>query len=182
MADVVFSKLRLGPVELANRLIMAPVKTALGGVDGCAAPAHVEHYRRRAEGGAGLIIVEPLYVDPLGKEHPKQLGAHQDEVVPSLRKIVEAIRHNGSAAFAHLNHAGRAANPKAIGGPPEAPSAVPCPSTGATPCPMSLGRVEQVIEAYARAAARVAQAGFDGLELQLGLGRGRAPRGHGIGM
>lgn len=170
MVETAFNPLRIGPVELPNRLALAPVKTALGGVDGRVAEAHVEHYCRRAVGGAGLIIVEPMFVDPLGKEHPKQLGAHEDGVLPGLRDLVETVHCSGSLIFAHLNHAGRAANPKATGGPPEAPSAVPCPTTGATPVAMTLERIGEVLEAWTAAAGRAAEAGVDGIELQLGLG------------
>jgi len=165
-----FSPLRVGPREIPNRLALAPVKTALGGKDGKVSPRHVAYYRRRAEGGAGLIIVEPLFVDPAGREHPRQLGAHVDGVTDGLQRIVDAVHECGSLVFAHLNHAGRAANPKAIGGLPEAPSPVPCPTTGATPKELTPGRIGELIRAYAAAAGRVREAGFDGVELQLGLG------------
>jgi 2,4-dienoyl-CoA reductase-like NADH-dependent reductase (Old Yellow Enzyme family)/thioredoxin reductase len=165
-----FTALQIGPVEVGNRLAMAPVKTAFGSPGGLACPEHVAYYRRRAQGGAGLIIVEPLFVDPRGREHPKQLGVHSDEVVSGLGGIVAAIHEHGALAFAHLNHAGRAANPKAIGGAPEAPSAVVCPATGAVPEPMTGERIVAVLESYGRAARRVREAGFDGVELQLGLG------------
>jgi 2,4-dienoyl-CoA reductase-like NADH-dependent reductase (Old Yellow Enzyme family)/thioredoxin reductase len=149
---------------------MAPVKTAFGGFDGLVDPQHVAYYRRRAAGGVGLVIVEPLCVDPKGREHPRQLAAYSDDAVGGLRRVVEAIHGHESLAFAHLNHAGRAANPKAIGGIPEAPSAVICPTTGATPEPMTTARISAVLEAYRKAAGRMREAGFDGLELQLGLG------------
>jgi 2,4-dienoyl-CoA reductase-like NADH-dependent reductase (Old Yellow Enzyme family)/thioredoxin reductase len=165
-----FSPLSVGQRIIPNRLALAPVKTALGGTDGKATPRHVAYYRRRAEGGAGLIIVEPLFVDPAGREHPRQLGAHADEVVAGLREIVEAVHDHGSLAIAHLNHAGRAANPKASGTLPEAPSPVRCPTTGATPQELTPDRIGDVIRAYAAATGRARQAGFDGVELQLGLG------------
>jgi 2,4-dienoyl-CoA reductase-like NADH-dependent reductase (Old Yellow Enzyme family)/thioredoxin reductase len=165
-----FTPIRIGPVEMASRLAMAPVKTALGEPDGLACSRHVAYYRRRAEGGAGLIIVEPLFIDPLGREHPRQLTAHHDGAIDGLRRIAEAIQSGGSLAFAHLNHAGRAANPMAIGGSPEAPSAVTCPTSGATPEAMSRERIGVVVEAYGNAAGRVRAAGFDGIEIQLGLG------------
>ncbi len=170
MSAGVFEPLRIGPVKLPNRLALAPVKTAFGGTDGLVTDRHIEYYRRRAVGGAGLIILEPLYVDSKGREHPRQLGADTDETVPGLKRIVEAVHAEGSLIFAHLNHAGRAANPKAIGGPPEAPSAVQCPTSGATPTPMSEERIREVLDAYAAAARRAREAGFDGVELQLGLG------------
>ena len=166
----VFETVRVGPVELPNRLALAPVKTAFGETDGLATDRHVAYYRRRAQGGVGLIILEPLFVDPMGREHPRQLGAGTDEGIPGLRQIVEAVHAEGSLIFAHLNHAGRAANPKVIGGSPEAPSAVQCPTSGATPEPMSTARIRQVLGAYAEAARRAREAGFDGVELQLGLG------------
>jgi 2,4-dienoyl-CoA reductase-like NADH-dependent reductase (Old Yellow Enzyme family)/thioredoxin reductase len=168
--EVAFTPLAIGTVNLPNRIALAPVKTALGGTDGRASRRHVEHYRRRAAGGAGLVIVEPLYVDPLGKEHPKQLGASSDDTIAGLRDVVEAVHGHGALAFAHLNHAGRAANPKAIGGAPEAPSAVPCGSTGATPTVMTGERIREVVDTYGQAARRAFESGFDGVEIQLGLG------------
>jgi 2,4-dienoyl-CoA reductase-like NADH-dependent reductase (Old Yellow Enzyme family)/thioredoxin reductase len=170
MQTTVFEPLQVGPIELRNRIALAPVKTALGEADGRATERHVAYYRRRARGGAGLLIIEPLFVDPMGREHPRQLGADTDEKVTGLKKIVEAVHEEDSLVFAHLNHAGRAANPKAIGRSPEAPSAVACPTTGATPEPMSAARIEEVLDSYSEAARRAREAGFDGVELQLGLG------------
>ena len=165
-----FQPLAMGPVVIPNRLALAPVKTALGGTDGKVSQRHLAYYRRRAAGGAGLIIVEPLFVDTSGREHPRQLGAHADEVVEGLRQIVHVVHEHGSLAFAHLNHAGRAANPKVIGGLPEAPSPVHCPATGATPRELTSNRIGELHRAYAAAARRAREAGFDGVELQFGLG------------
>ena len=170
MSTEVFEPLSLGPAVLPNRLVLAPVKTALGGPDGRITDRHIAYYRRRAEGGAGMLILEPCFVDPAGREHPRQLAAHEDEVIPGWRRLIEAVHAKGALVFAHLNHAGRAANPKVVGDALEAPSAVACATTGAVPRPMSPERILEVLEAYARAAARVREAGFDGVELQLGLG------------
>jgi 2,4-dienoyl-CoA reductase-like NADH-dependent reductase (Old Yellow Enzyme family)/thioredoxin reductase len=165
-----FTSLALGPVELANRFALAPVKTAFGGRDGKVSPRHVAYYRRRAEGGVGLIISEPLFVDPRGREHPRQLGVHSDDTVEGLCELVGEVHSAGSVIFAHLNHAGRAANPKVIGCAPEAPSAVMCPTTGATPTAMSEQRIHDVLQSFASGARRARAAGFDGVEVQLGLG------------
>jgi len=100
----VFERLRVGPIELPNRLALAPVKTAFGGGDGMVTDRHIAYYRRRAQGGAGLIILEPLFVDPMGREHPRQVGVNTDENIPGLRRIVEAVHAEGSLIFAHLNH------------------------------------------------------------------------------
>lgn len=170
MNTAVFDRFHVGPVELPNRLALAPVKTAFGNTDGMATDRHVAYYRRRAQGGAGLLILEPLFVDLMGREHPRQLGADTNENFPGLRRIVGAVHEKGSVIFAHINHAGRAANPKVIGSSPEAPSAVECPTSGAMPVPMSTARIGEVLDAYGGAARQAREAGFDGVELQLGLG------------
>ena len=170
MANQPFEPLAIGSLELTNRLMLAPVKTALGGPDGKAGPKHAHYYRRRAAGGVGLIITEPLFVDPRGKEHPKQLGIDDDDKIEGLRLIVEAAHAEGAKVFAHINHAGRAANPKAMGQAPEAPSPMPCPSTGATAEAMSEERIQQLVAAFGQAVRRAAEAGFDGVEVQFGLG------------
>ncbi len=160
----------LGGLTLSNPLVMAPVKTGLGALGGAVTEPLTAYYARRARGGAGALIVEPLFVDPAGKEHPRQLGAHDDALVPGLRDLVGAIHDGGSKAIAHLNHAGRAANPKATKRAPEAPSAVPCPTSGATPEVLTVARVEALIDAFGAAARRAREAGFDAIELQFGLG------------
>lgn len=166
----VFTPMTIGTIELSNRLVMAPVKTAFGGPDGKSTYRHEAYYRRRAEGGVGAIIVEPCYIDQLGKEHPKQLGIATYEHLDGLKRLVAAIHEGGSLAIAHLNHGGRAANPKATGSRPEAPSEVPCPLTGATPVAMSPDRINQIILEFAGVARRAAEAGFDAIEIQFGLG------------
>ncbi|MGD8922484.1 MAG: NAD(P)/FAD-dependent oxidoreductase [Candidatus Zixiibacteriota bacterium] len=165
-----FTTLRIGSVEFPNRLLMAPVKTAFGTPDGKVTYRHEAYYRRRAEGGVGAIIVEPCYIDPLGKEHPKQLGISSYDQLEGLKRLVEAIHEGGALAVAHLNHAGRAANPKATGIAPEAPSAVSCPTTGATPVEMTRDRIKRVALEFAGAARRAVEAGFDAIEVQFGLG------------
>ncbi len=161
---------KIGSLELKNRLLMAPVKTAFGGLDAKVTAKLLAYYRRRAAGGAAAIVVEPLFVDSAGKEHPRQLGVDEDDKVEGLARLVEAIHSEGSLAVAHLNHAGRAANPKASGKTPEAPSALPCASTGAQAEAMPRERIQEVVEAFRQAARRVREAGFDALEVQSGLG------------
>jgi 2,4-dienoyl-CoA reductase (NADPH2) len=165
-----FSSIRIGPLELANRLVMAPVKTAFGNKDGRVSDRLVSYFRRRAEGGVGLVVSEPLYVDKRGREHPRQIGADADDKLDGLRRLSDAVHQGGAKVFAHLNHGGRAANPKASGSMPEAPSSVVCPSTGCVPEELTEGRIEEIVRAFAEAAIRAAAAGFDGVELQFGLG------------
>ncbi len=160
----------IGTLQVKNRLWMAPVKTGYGTPAGDTTPQTLAYFERRARGGAGAIISEPIAVDRRGREHPKQLGAESDERIDSLRNLADVIHKGGAVAIAHLNHAGRAANPKAAGAPAEAPSPVPCPSTGQTPEELSLERIAEIVQAFGNAAKRVQSAGFDAIEIQFGLG------------
>jgi len=165
-----FETVRIGDLSLSNRLLMAPVKTGFGDPDGKVTEQLLAYYRRRASGGVGAIIVEPLYVDPIGKEHPRQLGIDNPDAVDGLQRLVDVIHEDGAKAIAHLNHAGRAVNPKATGQPPEAPSSVACPSTGAVPHILRRSRIHELVQAFAASAGRARQAGFDAVEIQCGLG------------
>ncbi len=166
----IFEPVTIGSLTLPNRLVLAPVKTAFGGLDGKVTDRLINYYRRRAVGGVGALIAEPLYIDPAGKEHPKQLGIDDDDKIDGLRQLVDAIHSSGSLAIAHINHAGRAANPKASKRTPEAPSEMTCPSTGALAEAMSAERIQETITSFIAAARRAQEAGFDGVELQCGLG------------
>lgn len=165
-----FDSIQIGSLELKNRIAMAPIKTAFGTTKGQVTDQLVAYFRRRAEGGVGLIISEPFYVDKGGQEHPKQLGIDADDKLEGLHRLTDAVHQGGASILAHLNHGGRAANPKAAGGPPVAPSRVPCPRTGFEPEELTEERIVWIVQAFARAAHRAREAGFDGVELQFGLG------------
>ena len=165
-----FSSITIGSLRLTNHLIMAPVKTGFATAGGEVTQRLIDYYARRAKGGVAAIIVEPCYIDPVGKEHPKQLGISEDHHVAGLHDLVDAIHANGANAIAHLNHAGRAANPKASGRTPEAPSAIVCSTTGIMPQEMSHIRIQEVTDSFVRAAERAVEAGFDAIEVQCGLG------------
>lgn len=165
-----FSEFKIGDVISRNRLVMAPVKTAYGTLDGEATHRLVAYYCRRAEGGVGAIVVESLFIDPVGKEHPKQLGISTYRHHEGLKRLTTAIHEHGAVVVAHLNHAGSAANPKASGHPPESPSGVQCRSAGTTAVSMTNDRIKQLVKEYAGAASRAVEAGFDGIEIQFGSG------------
>ena len=164
-----FDSIQIGSQKLKNLLAMAPIKTALGASDGQVTEQLIAFYLRRANGGVGLVLSEPLYVDRRGREHPRQLGIDANNKQDGLGRLVNAIHWGGAKVFAHLNHAGRAANPKASGGPPEAPSDVRCnPDVDVEV--LSIGRIAEIIDTFVDAASRAKIVGFDGIELQFGLG------------
>ena len=125
----------------------------------------VAYQSRRAQGGTGLIITEVCAVIPRGKGFPNELGVWSDEFIPGLAKIPAELHRWGAKAALQLHHAGRETFESAAGAIPEAPSAIPSAVLG-QPCEaMSLERIAEVIDAFAQAAGRARQAGFDAVEL-----------------
>ena len=163
-------KIKLGGIELNNRFVLAPVKTALNSPGGKVTQESQAFYRRIAEGKTALLILEPAAVSPEGVEHPKQLRIHEEEYIKELEKLVLAVHEKGSLVAIHLNHAGRAANPKVIGGSPVAPSAMLCPTTGAEATELSHDQIVQIIDDFGTATGRAIKAGADFIELQCGHG------------
>lgn len=160
----------LGSLSLRNRFVMAPVKTAYGTPEGRVTERHLTYYANIARGGAGLVILEPVSVTQEGKEHPKQLTIHKEHSVADLGRIVSVLHDGGALACLNINHAGRAANPKATGAPPLAPSAVDCPSTGQTPAVLKSEQIDEILEGFGVAVERAVEAGFDAVEIQCGQG------------
>jgi len=160
-----FSPVRINRLELENRAVMPAMGTGYGDSDGRVTERLTAYLARRARGGVGLIITEVCAVDPRGKGFPTEIGAWSDELIPSLKKIPDAIHAAGGRVALQLHHAGRETFEAFAGAPPEAPSPLPSP-TMMQPCEeMSADRIAEVIEAYARAAARAREAGFDAVEV-----------------
>jgi 2,4-dienoyl-CoA reductase-like NADH-dependent reductase (Old Yellow Enzyme family)/thioredoxin reductase len=170
-SDSLFQPITLGTLELPNRLTMTTVKLGYGTKKGQVTERHIAFYVRRAEGGVGLITTEPLYIRRNGQELPTQLGIHDDRLANGLRRLVEAVHAAGGHIMAHINHAGRAANPKLV---PEgeriSASDVLCPANGVTPRTLSPQEIHAYMGAFAAAARRVREAGFDALEVPFSHG------------
>jgi 2,4-dienoyl-CoA reductase-like NADH-dependent reductase (Old Yellow Enzyme family)/thioredoxin reductase len=163
----VFEKVMLGPLKLKNRLFSAPVKTGYGQ---SVTDRHVAYYSSIANGGVSLAYVEPIAVLPNGREHPKQLRLDCDDFIPSVAKIIETIHEGGALACVHLNHAGRAANPKVTGGVVISSSESKCPVTGATARAITKEEISEMVNAFKENALRAKKAGADAIEIQMGHG------------
>src|SRR5882672_7995712 len=136
--EILFEPVRIGGLDLPNRIAMAPMTRAMspGGVPG----ENVAHYyRRRAEGGVGLIITEGTLIPHPSAGHDENAPRiYGDDALNGWRRVVEQVHDAGARIFAQLWHVGR---------------------------PATLNEICSAIEAYG-AAARTAKAlGFDGVEI-----------------
>ena len=168
--EKMFKEFKLDGLKLVNRFIFPPVKTGYGSPAGTVTERQLIFYRQIAKNGPGLLIVEPVSVTPDGREHPRQLSVHFPDSAKELKKIADAIHAEERLACLHLNHAGAAANPKAAGATPKAPSAVTCPTTGEKSETLTEQEIEMIIAGYSSAAQIAQKAGFDLIEIQAGHG------------
>jgi len=166
-----FDSLQIGSLELPNRVLMTTVKLGYGTKRGEVTERHVAFYARRAEGGAGLVTTEPLYIRPNGREIPTQMGIYDGTFVPGLRRLTDAVHEAGGRVMAHVNHAGRVANPKLVPeGERVSASDVPCPANQVVPRPLTLPEISTYVYYFAEAARRVREAGFDAIEIPFSHG------------
>ena len=90
------SPIKIKSLELVNRVVMPPMGTNLGNQDGTVSEANLAYIRRRARGGAGLIITEISSVHPSGSAIGNELGAYDDRFISGLKKIADAVHAAGS--------------------------------------------------------------------------------------
>jgi 2,4-dienoyl-CoA reductase-like NADH-dependent reductase (Old Yellow Enzyme family) len=132
----------------------------------------VEYHRVRAAAGTALIIVEHSFVHPQGRHSGTQLGVHDDACVDGLATLAGAIRAEGAVACLQISHAGARASSRVTGMPIAAPSPIPTTREANPDAPEALtkARIDEVIEAFAAAAARARRAGFDAVEIHAAHG------------
>ena len=153
-------------IEVANRIVMAPMTTFSGNDDGTTTDAEVAYYKERNQ-AAGLLITACAYVIRPGKGFHGQIGADTDELIPSLRRIAEALKANGNKAVLQIYHGGRMSPPEELpDGQSVSASAVAAEREGAqVPREMTESEIEETIVAYGEATRRAIAAGFDGVEI-----------------
>jgi 2,4-dienoyl-CoA reductase-like NADH-dependent reductase (Old Yellow Enzyme family) len=168
-----FDPIRVGDLDLPNRIFMAPLTRLRGTADHVPTPIIGEYYAQRAS--AGLILSEGIPIDPLGVGYPNVPGLWSQEQVEAWKPITRAVHEKGGRIFAQIWHVGRISHPDLLNGQtPVAPSAVTPPGTVnvlrparefVTPRPLDLAEIKAVVEAFRRGAQNAQAAGFDGVEL-----------------
>jgi 2,4-dienoyl-CoA reductase-like NADH-dependent reductase (Old Yellow Enzyme family) len=168
-----FDPIRVGDLDLPNRIFMAPLTRLRGTSDHVPTPIMAEYYTQRAT--AGLIISEGTPVDPLGVGYANVPGIWSREQVEAWKPITKAVHDRGGRIFAQIWHVGRISDPVFLNGKlPVAPSAIAAAGNVSlirphkafvTPHALTLDEIKQTIEAYRRGAENAQAAGFDGVEL-----------------
>lgn len=168
--NILSSSLLLGCCVVPNRIVMPPmVIFKVEGSDWLPDEVHLDYYRRRANAGTGLIVVEATAVHPEGRLQPSQLRAWDDSHIPGLASICTAIKSESRSATAivQIHHAGANTVSQSIDGHhPVAPSPVMARRPRSEmPRELADAEIDDLIEHFAGAAKRVIEAGFDGVEI-----------------
>ncbi|MFI1462267.1 alkene reductase [Nocardia carnea] len=176
----VFDPVRIGAVELANRVVMAPMTRNRANADGVLPDSAATYYAQRAS--AGLIVTEGTQPSAAAKGYPGTPGIHDDLQEPAWRKVADAVHAADGRIFCQLMHTGRIGHPSLI--PDDArivaPSAIPAQVEVARadgvmvpavmPESLTAQGIAGVVRDFAEAAVRAVRAGLDGVELHAANG------------
>ena len=172
-----FTPLTIHSVTLKNRIVISPM-CQYSSDDGFANDWHLVHLGQRAVGGAALVFTEATAVTPEGRISPQDLGIWKDDHVEYMSRIAHFLTKNGAVGGVQLAHAGRKASTAApwFGGhyiteaeggwrPIYAPSPIPFSEKAVVPQELDKPGIVRICKAFADAARRVLDAGFQVIEL-----------------
>ncbi|MFM9915738.1 MAG: NADH:flavin oxidoreductase/NADH oxidase [Rhizobacter sp.] len=178
-----FTPWQLGPLELANRIVIAPM-CQYSATDGSATDWHLIHLGHLALSGAGLLIVEATAVSPEGRISPQDLGLYSDANEAALARVLGAVRAHSPIAIAmQIAHAGRKASSREPwnGGTQIRPdevrgwqtvssSTLPHSESEVPPIALDRAGLDKVRDDFVATTRRAARLGFDGIELHAAHG------------
>jgi len=165
----IFEPFSLRAMTLKNRIVMAPMLMYAGQDDGKVNDLHLAHYSARALGGVGMITSEVVAVHPQGRISRADLGLWEDAQIEGLARLAQMIHMCGAKCTLQLAHAGRKStlDGDSIG---VSASAIAHGGQYRTPRSLSVGEIEHIVQAYANAAQRAIDTGFDALEIHAAHG------------
>ena len=169
-----FDPIRIGALELPNRVIMAPLTRARApGVGRVPNSLMAHYYVQRAS--AGMIISEATAVSPHGVGYADTPGIWSDEQVAGWRIVTDAVHAAGGRMLLQLWHVGRISDPSFLNGePPVAPSAIAAKGQVSllrpqrdfpVPRALALDEIPGIVAAFRKGAENAKAAGFDGVEV-----------------
>lgn len=170
-----FQPVQLGDLNLANRVVMAPLTRSRADSLAVASPLAAEYYAQRAS--AGLIVTEATQISFEGMGYSRTPGIHTPEQIKSWTRVADAVHAAGGKIVMQLWHVGRIAHPlnRGVAADVVAPSAVTAPGTmwtdqqqmqpHAAPRALETGEIARIAADFATGAANAMAAGFDGIEL-----------------
>ncbi len=172
-----FQPIRLGDLELDNRIVIAPM-CQYSAEDGRATDWHMMHLGQLAISGAGLLIIEATAVTPDGRITPSDLGLYSEDDKVALDRVIRAVRtYSSIPIMLQLAHAGRKASARLPweggrqlsvgqgGWPCVAPSPIPFNPEDGAPLALDRAGLDRVKQGFVDAAHRALDIGIQGFEI-----------------
>jgi N-ethylmaleimide reductase len=175
LADALFQPIKLGRIELANRMAMAPLTRNRAAEGNVPHEMTIEYYRQRAS--VGLVIAEATQVSETAQGYNATPGLHTPEQIAGWKKVTDAVHAAGGKIFVQLWHTGRMSHTYFQPGnvAPVAPSAIAAKAKvfivgqgyvpTSEPRALSTEEIAAVVNDFRTAAANAIKAGFDGVEI-----------------
>ncbi|MCU1513227.1 MAG: putative NADH:flavin oxidoreductase/NADH oxidase [Microbacteriaceae bacterium] len=179
MTAALFEPIKVGPLKLPNRVVMAPMGRLFAN-DGVPSPDAAAYYRRRVEGGVGLVITEASAVDhPLASDYPGVPHMYGEVALAEWKKVVDGVHAAGGRIMPQLFHQGmlrgggvsdgslQSFRPSGVIGTPGPTAYSPefIKQASVPTKPMSDSDIQEVIDAFSRSAKMAVDLGFDGIEI-----------------
>ena len=161
-----FTPLTIGSVEIRNRILSTGHDTMIPD-DGCVNDALIAYHEARARGGAGLIVTQVAGIHETARYTTHMLMATDDNCIPGYRRLAERLHAHGTKVFAQIFHPGREILESQDGSIPVAycPSATPSDRFHCMPRALNVAMIGEIVAGYASGAARIREAGVDGVEI-----------------
>ena len=156
---------RLGNVELRNRIIYPPMVTSFASEEGFVTDRLIAYAAERARGGVGLYTLEATYVTPQGKGFGRGVGIDDDNKIPGLRRLTDAVHAQGGKISVQIHHAGRETWSAISGLPVVAPSDCPVAYSEEPVHVLTKEEIAVIVGQFGEAARRAKEAGFDAVEI-----------------
>lgn len=159
-----FRPIQIGPWEIKNRIVMAPMATNLCAPDGTVTQVQIDHYVARAKGGVGLIIAEDSTVGP--NYVARTVSLANDKFIPGWKRLTEAVHAHGTKIMPQIFHPSFNA-PSALnnGAQPVAASPIPNLHSREIPRELTVDEVREIVEQFGETARRAKEGGCDGVQI-----------------
>ena len=162
----IFSPLQLGRTPLKNRIAMAPMSMHYEATNGTVPKQLADIFVRRAEGGAGYVVIDAVTVDHKYWYIGKTTALDKDSLVPQFAAFAKRVSDAGSTLFPQLIHPGPESICALKGITPLGPS-VNTNANGAVSRPITIDEIHKVVKQYGQAARRAEEAGCGGIALHV---------------
>ncbi|UCB43154.1 MAG: NADH:flavin oxidoreductase [Dehalococcoidales bacterium] len=164
MSEIMFEPCQIGALEIKNRFVRSATWDATADESGAVTDTSVAFYKKLGEGGIGIVVSGHAFVSSLGQATPRQYGVHNDDMIPGLRRLAQAVHEGGGKIALQIAHAGINSGHLMSRGI-TLPAVSSIPEMKRLHQEMTDEEIEGIIDNFAAAAVRGREAGFDAIQL-----------------